>query len=140
MHLDRHCHSRHFLARFSATTTLPGTLLHGLVSTKPFTILGTVFTNFSAHATGMGMEIGVTQHKISTCLANFSTVQQQPNVRRCSMRATHAETMSHSLETNAVTVQAIVNALLHGLILVICMVRHRFAPLSMDFHKSDQEI
>jgi hypothetical protein len=58
------------------------------------------------------MQVGAAQHEVGARLANLGAVEQQPNVRRLGVPATHLQAMGDGLQTNAVTIQAILDALL----------------------------
>lgn len=130
--LGGHWHGSHATARLGAAATALGALLHHRVGTEALTVDCALLTNFGADATDLRVKSGVAQHEVGARLTDFGAIKQHPDMGRLRMVAAHFKTMTHSLETDAVTVQTVVNTLLHFLTLVIRVMCHRcYAPFGV---------
>src|SRR5206468_3194591 len=88
-------------------------------------VLRTALTHLGAHATGARMERGPAEHKVRARLADLGAVEQQPNMRGRRVLAPHLQTIRDGRQADAVTVQTLLNALLHvATHLVSCRVSH----------------
>ena len=105
---------RHALARLLTPSALVGALPHRLVvSGHALAVLGARAADLRAHPADPGMHVRATEHEIGAGVADISTIQQEPDVRRLGMSATEFETMIRGGETGRMTLETLVDAFLH---------------------------
>ena len=106
-------HCGHLPARLRATTAGRSTRLHLSVLTHLLTLLRALFADLSTYATGTTMEHGAPEHKVRARLADLGTVEQRRNVAGLRVLAAHLQAVCSRLYADPVTVQTVLNALLH---------------------------
>lgn len=101
----------HFFARFSAGATRVNARVH-LAHT--FAIVSAAAANFSTDATGQLVQFRAGQHEIRAGLANFRTVEHEPEVVRFYMFASGLKAVIHRhFQANTVALLAVLNAFFH---------------------------
>lgn len=111
------CHCRsHLAAGLGAAAAHVSASFHLGILPHAIAVLGTSFTYFSTDPAGTSMKFRTTEHKVSTRLTNFSAVEHQSDMRKFSVHASLLQTVGDCIQADAVTVQAILNTLLHLLI------------------------
>lgn len=112
------CH-RHLLTGFSATATHISTSFHLSVIAHFFAVIRTPLAHLWTNSASPCVEIGATQHKVGTRLADFSAILHQPDVSGFSVHTAFLQAVGNCVQANAVAVQAVLNTLLHLLIHLI---------------------
>lgn len=93
------------------------------------TVVRAALAHLCTNTASACVEIGATQHKVGTRLADFSAILHQPNMSRFSVHTALLQAVSNCVQANAVAVQAVLNTLLHLLIHLIqreLLYRHYF--------------
>jgi hypothetical protein len=95
------------------------------------------FADFGAGVTGQQMQVRATDHKVSGGLTDLHTVEHQSGMTLFDMRAAHLEAvLGKRLQTDAMTVEAGIDALLHGWIhgdlLSFVLTQRKFRPEDAD--------
>lgn len=72
------------------------------------------------------MEMGSPQHKVSAGDADLGAIEEQPNVSWFSVLSSHLQTMGNRFGTNAMAVQAILDASAHLFIYLVYMCHFGF--------------
>jgi hypothetical protein len=103
----------HPLAAFGAASARLRTSLHLGVITHLLATRRALLTYLSANTACARVQIRSEQHKVGARLADFSAGEQQLNVARLRMLAAHLQAVRNCLQTDAVTAQTLVDALLH---------------------------
>jgi len=101
-------------ARLGATTTYIGALLHRRAAVwYLFALVGATGADFRARATSEFMQMAAANHKVRARLADVRAVEQQSDMFRRSVFTSHLKTVRDGLQTNAMTIGAVLNALLY---------------------------
>ena len=86
------------------------------VIAKLLTVLRAPPTDFGTDPAGPRVQIGSSQHKVRARLADLGTIQQEPDVIGLRVTAALLQAVRDRLQTNAMAVQTLFDALLHLLI------------------------
>lgn len=109
-------HSGHLVAGRGTTAAGFGAALHLGIVAHLLTIGSAGFVHLSTRATGLRMKLGSTQHEVCRGAAHLGAILQELDVRGFGVRTTLRQTVSNCACTDAMAIQAILNALLHALI------------------------
>jgi len=106
-----HRHRSHRTARFGAFAARCNALFH---TADLFAGLRASFADVSAFGTNVGAVSRPAQHEVGARLADLRAVHHQAEVSWLGVLAAHFQTMTHRLmQAHAMTIRAVLNALLH---------------------------
>jgi hypothetical protein len=106
----------HFPAGLGATATHLGAFLHLSVVPELFTVTRALLANLGTDPAGPCVKSRAPQHVIGAGLADLCAVKHQPNVIDSGMPASLAEAIGHCLNANLMTVCAVLDAVLHAVL------------------------
>ena len=111
----RYCVLRacHLTAGCFAPSASVRALLHHLVVRHLLTALSTPCAGFGADRARAHVHLRSAKHKVGAGDAHLGTVQQLPDVTRFRVLASLLETVRHRRQTDRMTIQTLLDALLH---------------------------
>lgn len=105
--------SCHCAAGFGAATANFGAELHLKIFWEAIAVSTASFAHFGTNIASATVQRRILQHEIGTGLANLRAIQHQNYVRHLCVLSALLQAVSNGIQTDAVAIEAILNALLH---------------------------